>query len=372
MPKTRFAKISIDNYIYNIESLQKFIGPNTKLMLVVKANAYGHGAPELSKAANGVGIFDFGVATVDEAIELRQHKIEGNILVFGNFKNHDMDKIIEHDLTVTISSKADLRKIKDRKIKAHIKIDTGMSRRGFYYHSIDDLGKITQLIHKIYKKTSIDIKGIYTHFASADTNYDFTSKQIDLFKNLIETLKDNGIDYGHAHAANSAGTLKYKHAHFDMVRVGIASYGVLPFEQSVFKPKPVMSLYGFVIDIKKIKSGDFIGYDRTYRAIRDMTIGVVNLGYADGIFRMLSNKGHVSVNGHISKIVGRISMDTFSIDISDIDVKQGDEVLIFGYDKINNIPVNDVAKLCGTNSYEILCAVKNRVRRIYSFEPNKN
>jgi len=360
------AIINCNNYIYNIKKIVNYIGKDTLLMLVVKSDAYGHGAVKMARTANSVGVFNYGVATIDEAVELRKNKILGEILILGHVHPKDYSKVCKYDLTITISDKFNPSRIpKNNIIKAHIKIDTGMSRHGFYIHDEKDIEGVFSEVYRLSCSDNLLITGIYTHFATSDNDSIFLHKQIDIFNKFIYKLKVNDVKYGKIHAANSAATIKYKESHYDMVRVGLLSYGLSPYNQDIFNPKPVMELKAYIIQIKYVNSGDYIGYNNTFKVLKGMKLAIVNIGYADGILRSLSNKGFVLINGKRASIIGLISMDVMIVDVSHIDVKLYDEVVIFGYSNGSYLSISQVSIFAKTIEYEILCAIGNRVERIY-------
>lgn len=359
--------ISLKNYKYNIENIKKLIGHDTKLMLIIKANAYGHGAVSMAKYANKIGIFNFGVATLSEALELRQNNVLGEILILGEVPKSQMKLAYDNDLTITISRLDNLLENAPFKgqLKAHIKIDTGISRHGFYVHDLLDIQPTVEIIQLIKNNNYLNIKGMYTHFAAADEDTSYTMNQLELFNTLIKTLKENHIDYGLAHAANSAATMRYKKSHLDMVRVGLLSYGIASYDHQNFLPKPVMTLKGYIIHLKNLNQGDYIGYGNTFEVKLPMQIAVVNLGYADGIYRRLSNNGYVLVKGKKVPIVGRISMDVLMIDVTNIKLEVFDEVIIFGQSLDAYQSVSDFIFNIETIEYELLCHIGQRIERIY-------
>jgi alanine racemase len=362
-----YAEINITNYKNNIQTIKSLLNKDVEIMAIVKADAYGHGAVEISRAANEIGIKHFGVATIEEGIELRENKIVGEILIFGQISPHDIPKAIAHNLTLTFSDVKYLNYIKpEHRLKIHIKIDTGLSRNGFYMQHFEDITEIYNLILHIKSIPNIEIKGIYTHYASAEGNKDFTIKQFNLFNGLINKIKINEIDCGLVHASNSAATLLYPESNFDMVRIGLLSYGV-NITNIEIKVNPVMRVKGTLIQEKRIKAGDGIGYGLTYTAKNDVTIGIVNLGYADGISRLLSNRIYFTLNGTKVKCVGRISMDVLAIDITNCSYKLYDSVVIFGDANNLEIPVGKIAKKIKTIEYEVFCLIGKRVKRITTY-----
>jgi alanine racemase len=358
-----YAEISINNYKYNLNSIKTLLKKNVSIMAIVKANAYGHGAIEISRAAFEMGIRHFGVATLYEGIELRENNIMGEILILGQISPHEINKAIEYDLSLTLSSIEFLDYIQpgDR-LKIHIKIDTGLSRNGFYMQHFKNIDDIFNLIVNVKLIPNLELKGIYTHFASAENNREYTTKQINLFSELINKIKAGNIDCGMIHASNSAATLLYAESQFDMVRVGLLSYGINITKENI-KVCPVMRVKGTLIQIKKVKTGDGVGYGLTFVANSDMEIGIVNLGYADGINRHLSNRAYFTLNGAKVKCIGRISMDVLAIDITNCSYSLYDDVVIFGDPNKSEISINQISKKLKTIDYEVFCSIGKRVKR---------
>lgn len=358
-----YAEINLTNYKNNLQSIKSFIKKDIEIMAIVKANAYGHGAVEISRAANEIGIRHFGVATLEEGIELRKNNIIGEILILGQISPNDIKKVRDFNLTLTLSDIRFLNHLKpDEKIKIHIKIDTGLSRNGFYMQHLENVDNIYNFILNIKSISNIELKGIYTHYASAESNEDFTVKQLKLFNKLINKLKTNAIDCGMIHTSNSAATLLYPETHFDMVRIGLLSYGINTTNIPL-NVHPVMRVKGTLIQEKNIKAGDKVGYGLTYTANSDLIVGIVNLGYADGINRKLSNKAYFTLNGTKVKCIGRISMDVLAIDITNCSYNLYDDVVIFGEPSDSEISINEISKKLRTIEYEVLCSIGNRVKR---------
>ena len=358
-----YAEININNYKNNLQSIKSLLERDVEIMAIVKANAYGHGAVEISKAANDIGIRHFGVATLEEGIELRENNITGEILILGQISPHEITTAITFNLTITLSDLRFLNYVKpENRLKIHIKIDTGLSRNGFYMQHLDNIDDIYNLIINLKCTSNIEIRGIYTHYASAESNRDFTIKQFKLFSELINRIKINAIDCGLIHASNSASTLLHPESHFDMVRIGLLSYGI-NITSAKIKVHPVMRVMGTLIQEKQIKAGDSIGYGLTYTAQSDVTIGIVNLGYADGISRHLSNNVNFTLNGKKVKCIGRISMDVLVIDITNCSYKLYDHVVIFGEPNNLETPINQIAKKLRTIEYEVFCSIGKRVKR---------
>lgn len=359
------AIVSLNNYKFNIENIQKFVGSSCKLMLIVKANAYGHGAVEMSRFANTLNIDYFGVANLDEAIELRINGVSGNILVLGHVDSVHIDTLLKYDLSITIRDYEGFLEFKNSTVKVHIKIDTGMSRSGFYLHKEENIKPLLETIKKIKHESSIIIEGIFTHFSSSESNKDFTLQQLYLFNKLISTLIKEDINFGLVHAANSVATIKYPQSHLDMVRIGLLSYGINTANNHIIDVKPVMQLKSYIIQLKNLEQGDFLGYGNTFQVDRPMKIAIVNLGYADGLFRSLSNIGTVLVKGTKVPIIGRISMDVFTIDVTGLEVSLYDEVTIFGNSGKLYQSISELADKINTIEYELFCAIGRRVKRVY-------
>jgi alanine racemase len=357
------AEINLTNYKNNLQSIKSFIKKDVEIMAIVKANAYGHGAVEISKAANEIGIRHFGVATLEEGIELRENNIIGEILILGQISPKDIRKARDFNLTLTLSDIRFLNYLKpDERIKIHIKIDTGLSRNGFYMQHLENVDNVYNLVLNVKSIQNVELKGIYTHYASAESNETFTVKQLNLFSKLISMLKTDAIDYGMIHTSNSAATLLYPETHFDMVRIGLLSYGI-NITNIPINVHTVMRVKGTLIQEKNIKAGDKVGYGLTYTAKCDLIVGIVNLGYADGISRQLSNKAYFTLNGTKVKCIGRISMDVLAIDITNCSYNLYDDVVIFGEPINSEISINQFSKELRTIDYEVLCSIGNRVKR---------
>lgn len=353
-----YAIINVRNYLNNLKFFQNHCAP-AKVMPVVKANAYGHGAVQLARAAERAGIDYFAVAFLEEAIELRKHGISKDILVF-NYVEPDMLHIAQqNNITITLYSWEQLWRYTKQiwRPKVHIKIDTGMRRLGV----IPDEAK--DFLNAV-RKAGFDVEGAYTHFAVADSldeeDVQFTKEQAQLFEKL-------DLDVRIKHVCNSGASVSKVVNCFDYVRVGIASYGLQPSD-SVYtnELKPVLTWKSVVSHVKTIQPGDSISYGRTFKAFMEMKIATIPVGYADGYWRHLSNKGYVLIHGEKCPIVGRVCMDQFMVDVSHLDdVKIGDEVVLIGKQGNNTITAEEIAKLVGTINYEVTCRISERVPRKY-------
>jgi len=350
------ARIDLNRLKSNFHALKEILtdSTQTKIMAVVKADAYGHGAIRVALELQQEGIMFFGVASLQEAIELREAGIKGDILVLSepsNIESQKSDTIFENEITHTVYSKkyidflSEIALNHNLEIKVHLKVDTGMNRLGVQMEEIKDF------MDYISAK-NLKLAGIFTHFCCADEPANEINRQ--QAKNILEIQsyipKNSGIIF---HCANSDVTYHFRDLQFDMVRTGIALY------------KNVMSVVSFVNMVKVVKKGETISYGATYTADNEMLIATVSAGYADGIRRDLSNKGSVLIQGNRYPIVGRICMDLFMVDVTGSQVSRGDEVTIIGSDGNQQITAEDIAGTLGTIDYEVMCGISKRVERKY-------
>ena len=371
-----WTEINLNNIEYNFKNIKKHIA-NTKIMSVVKADAYGHGAVEVAKILDDAGTDYFAVACINEALELRNNGINKPILVLGYIQDDKISEAIENDVTFTVFSYEYAERIsniateQNSVAKIHIKIDTGMGRIGFLYgYNDEDDSETIKSIKRISDLDSLDIEGIFTHFSSSDeSDVTKTELQFKRFLSVIESLKKIGIEFKLRHCCNSDGIIRFKDMYLDMVRPGIILYGCYPSEicnDGTISLKPVMSLKTNIIHIKSVNKNFGISYGETYFTDKITKIATLPIGYADGLLRLNSNKLLVSVNGQPVKIIGRICMDQCMIDVTNVNnISVGSFVTVFGYDDELPIPVENLSELCGTISYEILCNIGKRVPRIY-------
>ncbi|WP_072150846.1 alanine racemase [Candidatus Kryptobacter tengchongensis] len=361
------AEINLSAFEFNFNQVRKLIGGGTKIMAVVKANAYGHGAVEISKSAVSLGADYLAVAIPEEGVELRKNGINIPILVFTPAFEHQMELFIKYDLTATITSLHEAEKFNSlcekfgKKVKCHIKIDTGMGRIGVNYKSA------FEFVRRIYNEfKNLYIEGIYTHFATSDEkDKTFAYDQFERFINLIKELKFAGIEFQLKHCANSGAILDMPETYLDMVRPGIMLYGYHPSLEVLNKIelKPVMTLKSKVAFIKEIEPGTSISYGRKFIASGKTRIVTIPIGYADGYRRSLTNLGKVQINDKIFPVVGTVTMDQIMVDVGlSTEIKVGDDVILFGS---GTLTAWELAKLLGTIPYEICCNVSARVPRIY-------
>lgn len=355
-----WAEINIENLYDNIKELEK-ITLKEKIMAVIKADAYGHGMMNICEALIKTGIKKFAVATVEEALEIREANNEVGILILGPVENECMSKVSDNNIYFMITDFEEIEYIEKNRINVNIflKLDTGMGRVGFQ----ED--EIPELIEKLKNCKYVNAVGVFSHFSSSDSDEEYTKLQEKRFKEMSENIMKEVHSVKYRHLLNSFGSLKYHNSEYDFVRMGIILYGGVTEEETApYKFKPVMSLYAKISHIKKMHKDSFISYGNTYMAKKGDVVATVSIGYADGVRRDLSNKGYVYYKGHRCSIIGRVCMDQLMIlipeELAD-SAKKGDIVEFFG----KNINVVEVANLCNTISYEILCGISNRVPRIY-------
>ncbi|MCR5202327.1 MAG: alanine racemase [Lachnospiraceae bacterium] len=369
-----YAKIDLNAIYDNIVNAKKCIKKDTKFMAVIKADGYGHGACEIANKADEL-IDAYGVATVDEGMELRKNGIKKPILILGNTFTFQAEDIINYEIDTAVSSYETVKIMSETAVKlgktlhVHIALDTGMSRIGFLCNEAHFDESVEEII-KVSKLDNVKIDGCFSHFATMDeTDKSKALEQFNKYIKMTETLKEKGVDVGVRHIANSAGIMEDVDVELDMVRDGICLYGLYPSEEvdeTRLSLKPAMSLYSKISHIKTLEEGIEIGYGGTFTTPKTMRVATVPVGYADGYPRSLSNKGSIIIKGVKVPIIGRVCMDQFMVDVSDVsDVKVGDEVTLIGRDGDEFISVEEASLLAGSFNYEFVCDVSKRVPRIY-------
>ena len=368
-----WAKVNLNNIKDNLRFIKTIIPKSTKIMAVVKANGYGHGSIEVAKAAIKAGVERLGVASVEEALELINNNIKAPMHLLSeppisSVKIIVKNATIKNSIISTVYTKIFAKALSEeahnqnKKCLVHVKVDTGMHRVGI------STKNTISLVKYISSLPNIEIEGLFTHFACADDPENaYTLLQLRRFIELKETLKKNNLKFKIYHCANSAAMLNFSQTHLDMVRIGIAMYGLRPSEKT-FSPKlkPALSLKAKISYLKEIEKGEGISYGLTLKTNKKSLIATVPIGYADGYPRQLSNKGVVLVKGKRVPVVGNVTMDNIMIDVTDIgEVKIGDEVVIIGNQGNKKIEVNELSKALNTIDYEIVCGITNRVPRIY-------
>ncbi|RJP28170.1 MAG: alanine racemase [Candidatus Omnitrophota bacterium] len=360
-----WAEINLNNLEYNFKQLSKIVGPGVKVMVTVKADAYGHGLIKVSKKLEALGVDYLGVASIDEGIMLRKAGVNTPILILGVVLKNDIGPIFEYDLSATVCSKelAIALNKKGRMLfkaaKVHVKIDTGMNRIGVLSEDA------VRFIKWLKKMEYIDIEGAFTHLAFADLDRNFTNKQINIFSNIISSLGKNNINIPIIHAANSMGVINYKDSHFNMVRPGLVIYGLYPVRDLKIILKPVLSLKTKIIYKKVVPKGSGISYGHIYITKKRTTIVTLPIGYGDGYPRILSNKADVLIGGRRFRISGRICMDQIMVDVGDFPVKVGQEVVLIGRQLNNEISAEELSVKSSTIPYEIVCGLGSRIPRVY-------
>lgn len=364
------ANIDLDAIRSNIMNTRKLLKNTTKIMAIIKADAYGHGAVPIAKALNSL-VDAFGIAILEEGIELRRAGITQPILILGYTPKEQFKELIKNDITPTIFQYSLAKELSKEALKQnktaniHIKLDTGMSRIG-YSDKIESI----QEIKKIASLEGIRIEGLFSHFACADEK-DKTSakKQLERYLSFINQLEKEGITIPIKHIANSAGIIDLPEAELDMVRSGISTYGLYPsdeVEKSRLQLRPAMEIKTHVSYIKDVEPGVGVSYGSTYITKRMTKIATIPVGYGDGYPRLLSSKGRVLIHGKSAPIIGRVCMDQFMVDVTEIDnVNQGDMVTLIGKDGNEFISVEEVAEMAYSFNYEFICNVGKRIPRIY-------
>ena len=366
-----YAEISLEAIGHNIREVKKRLPEGVKLLGVVKANAYGHGAvPVASYLENQVDYF--ATATIEEAVELRENGISAPILILGYVSPSQYGDLVEYDITQTIDSYAQALALEkeaarqNRKAKAHLAVDTGMTRIGFQVteHDADEAAKIADLPH-------IELEGMFTHFSCADQeDKTYCSMQMEKCDKMTALLAERGVTIPLRHICNSAGIMEFDDHRFEMVRSGIITYGIYPSEE-VKKERldliPALSWKSHVIHVKEVGPGIGVSYGATYVTEKPMTrIATVSAGYADGYPRALSNQGCVLIHGKKAPIIGRICMDQMLVDVTDIpDVQVEDVVTLVGTDGDETITIEEIANPAARFDYEMLCDISSRVTRVY-------
>lgn len=365
-----WAEINLDALVHNFEIIKS--KTDTKIFSVVKANAYGHSAAKVAPILNDAGTDFFAVSNIEETKELRSLGIDKPVLILGYTPPTLAEELAEADIIQTVFSYDFAKKLNDSAaaagvtVRTHIKLDTGMGRIGFDFR--DEGFKEFVDARRLINLKNLEFEGVFTHFPVADGNSvcdkEYTKAQFDRFTTAVDYLEEYGFNFKLKHCCNSAAFLSDKAMHLDAVRPGIILYGLTPDEYFDIGCDflPVMTFKAVVSMVKTVFEGETASYGRTHTFQKNTRVATVSAGYADGVSRLLSNKGRVLINGKYANIVGRICMDQFLIDVSDIDgVHEGDVVTIFG----EGLPVEEQAHKVGTINYELVCNVSRRVPRVF-------
>lgn len=363
-----WIEVNLKALEHNIKNIQNMISDQCNIMAIIKANAYGHGDIQIAQYLSLMGIDTFGVATLDEAIHLRNNGIEGDILILGYTHIECFKDIVDYNLIQTVVDADYAKQLNDfgEKVMVHIKIDTGMHRLGVDFRNMD-------VIKELFKFKNLDIRGIYSHLCVSDslkdTDADFTNKQIKYFYKVKELLNKQGYHNIKSHLQSSYGILNYPEINCDYVRPGIILYGIQNSADIKTRIsldlKPVLALKARIASIHEIDVGETVGYGRNFRAINKRIIAAVTIGYADGIPRTLTGQKAI-VKGKFAKIVGDICMDQLMIDITNIkDIKQGDIVTFIGQEKECIISAEEIAYHNNTITNELLSRLGTRLEKVY-------
>ena len=368
-----YVQIDLDAIRSNIINERKLLAEGTKLMAVVKANAYGHGACAVSKCLYDL-VDGYGVAMMEEALELRQCGIDKMILILGYTPDSWFPELLKQDISQTIYNYERADRLNRAAVKGgkrariHIKLDTGMGRIGFFPN-----GESVEAVKKIAGMPGLKLEGIFTHFARADeASIDPAREPLRKFLSFVEELEKEGVHIPIRHAANSAAIMGFPEAHLDMVRSGITTYGLYPSEEvnkEALALRPALSWRAKVSYVKEVGPGTTVSYGGTFVADRPMRIATIPVGYADGMKRDLSGKGRVLLHGKSAAILGRVCMDQFMVDVTEIpETAIGDTATIIGRDGDEEITVEEIAGLSHSFNYEFVCSISERVHRNYKRE----
>lgn len=362
-----WAEINLGTLRFNIESIKKKLGEDIGIMAIVKCNAYGHGAVEVSRQALKLGVKALGVSSLSEGIELRNVFKNIPIIVLSSGMSGQAEEFIEQNLSPVVCSwqmvnaLAEAAKKRGTRAKVHIKIDTGMGRIGVWHEKADEFVK------DVYKIPDIEVEGVCSHFATSDQpDLDFARQQFLWFNRLLEKIKDLPIRF--KHISNTGAIFNLPESHLNMVRPGLSIYGVSPseFVKDVEKLKPVLSLKTKIAFLKNIPAGRTLSYARTYKTEKEMKVATLPVGYGDGYPRFLSNKGHVLIKGKKARILGAVTMDQLMVDVTNIeDVKIEDIAVLIGKQGKEEITTTEIARMGSIIPYEIFTSINKRVQRVY-------
>lgn len=365
-----YAEINLDAIVKNVDNLMALTKENTGALAVVKADGYGHGDVAVAKAV-AQKVTGYAVATLDEAVNLRENGVKKPILVLGYVDPYEFDILVSHEITATVFDVetaqllADAARVQKKQAHCHIKVDTGMRRIGL---EPDENG--IAIVKQITALKELSADGIFTHFAASDeTDKTSAEHQFKLFTDFTGRLEKEGIHFTYRHCANSAAVIDMPQVDLDMVRLGIAMYGMYPSDE-VKKEKvelfPALDLKSYVTMVKEIPAGEKVSYGGTFTTTRTTKLATVSVGYGDGYPRALSSKGYVLVRGQKAPIVGRVCMDQMMVDVTDIEnVTRADIVTLIGKDGDAEITVEEIAALAGTFNYEFVCDLGKRIPRSY-------
>jgi alanine racemase len=365
MPVSTWVEIDLDRFAANLAAVRGIDGGRREILLVAKADAYGHGAVEIADAAAREGVSVLGVATLHEGIQLRQAGNRLPIVVLSPLLASEIDEAIVHDLSPTVADLDFARALSAAAVagpvRVHVEIDTGMGRTGVREEEAEEF--LTALV----ALPRLRLASIYTHFPDADSeDLTFAEDQMREFLALVDRLATRGVRPARIHAANSAGVLNVPEARLDWLRVGLIAYGVMPPNARTALPlAPVMAFKSRLVQVRSLPAGTPVSYGRTFVTSRPTRLGVIPVGYGHGLSWLMSNRGQMLVSGRRVPIVGRVTMDLTMVDLTDAPAAVGDEVVIFGHQGDATLSIDEVAAWSETLAYEVMCTIGKRVTRIY-------
>ena len=370
-PKGRptLCYIDLEALNWNFQQARNKVGPEVKILSIIKADAYGHGAREVANVLVKAGSDGFGVATLEEGIRLREEGVSSPILVLAGIYSEQIEELLQFNLTPVVADTEILKRLENlarrRRItlNIHLEVDTGMGRLGLLSSEVDSW------LAELAKLKALKIEGVMSHFSETENSeLDYTKDQLESFRHVVELLHAEGHRPPFIHQAKSAGVIGLPPAHFTMVRPGLMLYGIYPSPEMLnqIALKPILSWKTRVLQLKRLPKGSSISYGQTFVTERESLIATLPVGYADGYHRLLSNRGSVLVRGKRAPIVGKVCMDLTMVDVTDIrEVQQGDEVVLLGTQGRGTISADEIARWADTISYEILTSISSRVPRIY-------
>jgi alanine racemase len=364
-----WAEVDLAAIAHNVREVKRWLGPDIHLLPIVKANAYGHGAVEVSRAVLRAGADALGVARVEEGVQLRMARVYAPILIMGHTPIWDAEEVVAHALTPTVNClelAQELSRIAERRmvsLPVQIKVDTGLIR----YGSLPE--EAIELALAVHQVPNLNLEGIYTHFACGeDEDPDYTREQLDQFQAVVHTLRGRGVEFRFQHAGHVTN-VGMPDLQLNMVRIGLAVYGLSPAPNMAaeMELRPAMSVKSRLVRIASIPAGQSVGYGRTFVSPRQARIGTVPIGYGDGLDWRLQNRGSAVIRGRRVPIVGRVSMDNITVDLTDVaGAELRDEVVLLGCQAGERISAEELAALAGTISYDVPCSITARVPRVYT------
>jgi alanine racemase len=378
MVRSTVAHVDLQALQANFRAIEAFLAARTPpprrppdVVAVVKANAYGHGARHVALALEQAGATVLACADIEEGVVLRRAGVKGRILVFGALSVSDLDGLFDHDLTPTCSTPGAGRALqaaaaaRGRRLRYHLKIDTGLNRLGFRYDNLE------RTLPDLFASPNLDLAAVYTHFATADDpSHPLFERQRSRFGEALALIARMGVAVPARHAANSAALLRDPRAWFEAVRPGLLLYGVAPTAGrpeacSALPLRPVLTLRSRIVSVKQVRPGEGVGYGARFVADSPRVVATIPAGYADGLDTRLAGRGHVLVGGRRAPIVGAVSMDMLAVDVTGLAVEPGSEAVFLGSQGAERISVGEMAEAIGTIPYEILCHIGARIERIY-------